>query len=167
MDQDNHTDHDGHDHSSDQPPSLPLFLCLVIIVYLPIALLMSLTIASPVTAISSSTSILVTSAWLYFHFFLRSPKPAFFDPSPSNTAGLGNGGVLPDVRVTSLHCFPVKSCRAVDLAEADVSRGGFEHDREYMIVKPSKVNGEPAAIVTGRMYSALCALQPSFDGKGR
>jgi len=37
------------------------------------------------------------------------------------------------VRIESLHVYPVKSCRGLDLASAQVTRTGFAHDREWMI----------------------------------
>lgn len=38
------------------------------------------------------------------------------------------------MRVASLHIYPVKGCRAVDLSEAAVERRGLAHDRRWMIV---------------------------------
>lgn len=36
--------------------------------------------------------------------------------------------------IVSLHCYPVKSCRAVDLGAAVVASDGLAHDREWMMV---------------------------------
>lgn len=36
--------------------------------------------------------------------------------------------------VASLHCYPVKSCRGIDLVECVVERRGFVHDRRFMVV---------------------------------
>jgi len=38
------------------------------------------------------------------------------------------------IRVASLHVYPVKSCRGIDLAEAEVTATGFRHDRRWMVV---------------------------------
>lgn len=38
------------------------------------------------------------------------------------------------MRVASLHIYPVKGCRAIDLTEAAVERRGLAHDRRWMIV---------------------------------
>ena len=37
--------------------------------------------------------------------------------------------------VVALHVFPVKSCAGMKVQKAQVTRGGFQHDREWMIVK--------------------------------
>ena len=39
--------------------------------------------------------------------------------------------------ITSLHIYPVKSCAGLSLSRARLTRTGFEHDREWMIVRPS------------------------------
>ena len=41
------------------------------------------------------------------------------------------------VRIASLHVYPVKSCRGIDLDTARVTRTGIEHDREWMITSPA------------------------------
>jgi len=38
------------------------------------------------------------------------------------------------IRVASLHIYPVKSCRGVDLAAAEVVATGFRRDRHWMVV---------------------------------
>src|SRR5262245_17891076 len=40
-------------------------------------------------------------------------------------------------RIVSLHVYPVKSCRGVDLDAASVTRTGVAHDREWMITSPA------------------------------
>jgi uncharacterized protein YcbX len=37
------------------------------------------------------------------------------------------------VRIESLHVYPVKSCRGLDLDSAQITPTGFAHDREWMI----------------------------------
>ena len=41
------------------------------------------------------------------------------------------------VRIVSLHVYPVKSCRGIDLDTARVTRTGIAHDREWMITSPA------------------------------
>ena len=40
-------------------------------------------------------------------------------------------------RIVSLHMYPVKSCRGIDLDAALVTRTGIAHDREWMITSPA------------------------------
>jgi uncharacterized protein YcbX len=40
-------------------------------------------------------------------------------------------------RITSLHIYPVKSCRGIDLEEALITPTGLEWDRRWMIVRPN------------------------------
>jgi hypothetical protein len=40
------------------------------------------------------------------------------------------------VIVASLHLYPVKSCRGIQVPEATVTSAGLEHDREWMVVTP-------------------------------
>jgi uncharacterized protein YcbX len=39
-------------------------------------------------------------------------------------------------RIASLHVYPVKSCRGIDLDTAVLASNGFAHDREWVIVDP-------------------------------
>jgi uncharacterized protein YcbX len=39
--------------------------------------------------------------------------------------------------VASLHVYPVKSCRGIELPEARLARTGIEHDREWLVVSPA------------------------------
>ena len=38
--------------------------------------------------------------------------------------------------ISSLHLYPVKSCRGIAVAEAVVTAAGLEHDREWMVATP-------------------------------
>lgn len=40
------------------------------------------------------------------------------------------------VTIASLHVYPVKSCRGIELAESPLLDTGLEHDREWMVVTP-------------------------------
>lgn len=42
----------------------------------------------------------------------------------------------PPVTVRSLHVYPLKSARGVDVQEATTTDRGFEHDRRFMVVDP-------------------------------
>jgi uncharacterized protein YcbX len=41
------------------------------------------------------------------------------------------------VTISSLHVYPVKSCRGVSLDEASITAAGLEFDREWMVVSPA------------------------------
>ncbi len=61
-------------------------------------------------------------------------------------------------RVASLHIYPVKSCRGIDLPGALLGPRGFDGDREWMIVDPR------GRFVTQRTHPQLARIETSFDG---
>jgi uncharacterized protein len=63
----------------------------------------------------------------------------------------------PTVEVVSLHCYPVKSCRVLDLAEAGVASAGLTHDREWMLV-----DGD-GGFITQRTHPQLARLVPALE----
>jgi uncharacterized protein len=40
------------------------------------------------------------------------------------------------IRITALNVYPVKGCRGIPLDTARIAATGFEHDREWLIVRP-------------------------------
>jgi len=60
--------------------------------------------------------------------------------------------------ITALHIYPVKSCRGVSLQRAQLTRTGFEHDRQWLIVQP---NGR---FITQREHPRLALIEPEFVG---
>ncbi len=58
------------------------------------------------------------------------------------------------IRVASLHIYPVKSCRAVDLDAAEVVSTGFRHDRHWMVVDR---NG---AFLSQRNHPEMATIRP-------
>lgn len=61
--------------------------------------------------------------------------------------------------VTSLHVYPVKSCAGTTLSRARLTATGFEHDRQWMLVRP---NGR---FVTQRELPRLALIRPMLvDG---
>jgi hypothetical protein len=40
------------------------------------------------------------------------------------------------VRITAINVYPVKGCRGIGLESARIAATGFEHDREWLIVRP-------------------------------
>ena len=60
-------------------------------------------------------------------------------------------------RVTALNIYPVKSCGGIALPRARMTSTGFEHDREWMIVRP---NGR---FVTQREMPKLATIQPLLN----
>jgi uncharacterized protein YcbX len=62
------------------------------------------------------------------------------------------------MRVASLHVYPVKSCRGIDLDEGLVERRGFTLDRRFMVVDPA------GTFRTQRKDPALARVAVHLDG---
>jgi hypothetical protein len=60
------------------------------------------------------------------------------------------------VQIASLHIYPVKSCAGSRLQRAHLTSTGFEHDRQWMIVRP---NGR---FVTQRELPKLALIRPAL-----
>jgi uncharacterized protein YcbX len=60
--------------------------------------------------------------------------------------------------IQALNVYPVKSCRGIALDRASVTRMGFEHDREWMIVRAG------GHFVTQREEPRLALIEPAFVG---
>src|SRR3954454_2306080 len=56
---------------------------------------------------------------------------------PVSSVRRGRYGRPVPLRVTSLHRYPVKSCRGETLRSADVERWGLAGDRRWMVVDPA------------------------------
>jgi len=63
-------------------------------------------------------------------------------------------------RVASLHVYPVKSCRGIDLRETLITPTGLEWDRRWMIVKAG------GKFVTQREYPKLATISAAI-GNGK
>ena len=61
--------------------------------------------------------------------------------------------------VTSLHIYPVKSCRGIDVREALVTPTGLEWDRRWMIVRPG------GRFVTQREYPKLATITVAIENR--
>jgi uncharacterized protein YcbX len=61
-------------------------------------------------------------------------------------------------RITSLHVYPVKSCRGIDVRDAKVTATGLEWDRRWMIVDSKD------RFVTQRTHPRLTAITTSIFG---
>lgn len=73
------------------------------------------------------------------------------------------------ITISSLHVYPVKSCRGIELGQVRLTEAGLEHDREWMIVSPEgrflTQREEPRlARIATRVTGA--DLQLSVDGRG-
>lgn len=62
--------------------------------------------------------------------------------------------------ISGLYIYPVKSCAGLELTEAQVAETGFEHDREWMVVKQ---NGW---FVTQRQFPRMTLIQPNVATSG-
>lgn len=63
-------------------------------------------------------------------------------------------------RIASLHIYPVKSCRGIDVRDALITPTGLEWDRRWMIVRPT------GRFVTQREYPKLATIAIAI-GNGR
>ncbi|MCU0304706.1 MAG: MOSC N-terminal beta barrel domain-containing protein [Thermoanaerobaculales bacterium] len=61
------------------------------------------------------------------------------------------------IRVRSLHVYPVKSCRGIDLERAEVVATGFEHDRRWMVV------GSDGVFLSQRDHPALARVATRIE----
>ncbi|MGB8326294.1 MAG: MOSC N-terminal beta barrel domain-containing protein [Steroidobacteraceae bacterium] len=61
------------------------------------------------------------------------------------------------VEVVSLHCYPVKSCRAVDRKVARITNSGLPFDREWMIVDAR------GGFLTQRTHPQLALITPTVE----
>jgi uncharacterized protein YcbX len=59
--------------------------------------------------------------------------------------------------ITALNIYPVKSCRGTALLEVTITPTGFEHDREWMIVRPD------GRFVTQREQPRLAVIVPALE----
>jgi hypothetical protein len=63
-----------------------------------------------------------------------------------------------EVRVQSLHVYPVKSCAGTSPGQAEVTETGFDLDRAWMVVDRSGL------FVSQRELPRMALVQPSFKG---
>lgn len=66
----------------------------------------------------------------------------------------------PELRVASLHYYPVKSCAGIDIDVAEVGRRGFKDDRGWLVVDR---NGQ---FVTQRQLPAMALIRATVVGSG-
>jgi uncharacterized protein YcbX len=62
----------------------------------------------------------------------------------------------PMIRITALNVYPVKGCRGIALDSARVAATGFEHDREWLIVRPD------GRFMTQREDPRLALIEPTL-----
>jgi uncharacterized protein len=60
--------------------------------------------------------------------------------------------------ISELNIYPVKSCRGISLSRVAVEPAGFQHDREWMIVRPD------GRFVTQREQPKLALIMPVLNG---
>lgn len=63
------------------------------------------------------------------------------------------------ITITALNIYPVKSCKGIALEQARIAATGFEHDRQWLIVRPD------GKFVTQREQPKLALISPSL-GQG-
>lgn len=62
------------------------------------------------------------------------------------------------IRITALNVYPVKGCRGIALDSARVAATGFEHDREWLIVRPD------GRFMTQREEPRLALIETALTG---
>ena len=62
------------------------------------------------------------------------------------------------IRVRSLHIYPVKSCRGIDLEAAEVTAMGFRLDRQWMVVTPD------GGFLSQRSHPVLARVGTRIEG---
>lgn len=67
---------------------------------------------------------------------------------------------MTDGHITHLYIYPVKSCAAIDLKEANCDEQGLRHDREWAIVDH---NGN---VLTQRDNPRMALIEPDLDNNG-
>ncbi|HEX7116008.1 MAG TPA: MOSC N-terminal beta barrel domain-containing protein [Steroidobacter sp.] len=60
-------------------------------------------------------------------------------------------------RITALNIYPIKGCRGLAVSSARVTEAGFEHDREWLIVRPD------GRFLTQREVPRLALIDPFVD----
>jgi uncharacterized protein YcbX len=63
------------------------------------------------------------------------------------------------IRITALNVYPVKGCRGIALDSARVAATGFEHDREWLIVRPD------GRFMTQREEPRLALIETALTGE--
>jgi uncharacterized protein len=62
------------------------------------------------------------------------------------------------VKISSLHVYPVKSCRGIDLPQSEVGGDGLKHDRRYLITD------QKGKFLTQRELPKMATLRPELQG---
>jgi len=62
------------------------------------------------------------------------------------------------IRVRSLHIYPVKSCRGIDLERVAIAPTGFQFDRQWMLVAPD------GAFLSQRSHPELAQVSTRIEG---
>ena len=80
--------------------------------------------------------------------------------SPRLSSVVMNASAYPDARLHSLHCYPVKSGRVIDLQSARLGPLGLQHDRSWLIVDAAD------RFITQRSHPTLARLVALPDADG-
>lgn len=73
---------------------------------------------------------------------------------------------MPDIRIESLHYYPIKSCGGIETPTARVSELGLEHDREWMLIGKNnqfisqRTHPELATVLTANIDDTIFAQAP-------
>lgn len=65
-----------------------------------------------------------------------------------------------NVRVSSLHVYPVKSCKGIDMGRAEVLDRGFKYDRAWVITAPDGI------AITQREVPSLALVKTRINADG-
>ncbi len=65
-----------------------------------------------------------------------------------------------EIRVASLHVYPVKSCRGTNLTQANLNKWGIVDDRAWLLVTPAGL------AMTQREFPSMALIVPRIDEDG-
>jgi len=68
------------------------------------------------------------------------------------------GRIMSEIPVEAIHIHPVKSCRRIEVGEAEIVATGLAHDREWQVVD------NDGACVTQRKHASLATIETALDG---
>lgn len=63
------------------------------------------------------------------------------------------------MKIVSLHIYPIKGCRAIDLKEIEVLEAGPAHDRQWMLVD------ETGKFMSQRTHPQMAVIRPQLQGE--
>lgn len=114
-------------------------------------------------------SLLIAVGFLHHYVFAPASRKRLLAHAKSNTYGSISAPLSPGARdetvglVDSIYIYPIKSCAGVSVSAAELTTQGFELDRRWMIVAPSKQDDAKLSKISLREEPRLTFIQPHID----